>query len=191
MLNLSIPGFGPEALVLGAIPEGALVTAGASGSAGAGLSGISFFTPSAAAFSAGELAGLNAIDEAYAGYSPFNEAASQSFIGGDYYNAGGSFFPSNAPLANNPSFFSGLGAKDALIGLQAAGALAGLAGAALQGSMKMPGGAPLPAQKSPAEMPDPESMAVKIKAKRDAAIISQKYGRQSTFLTDSDETRLG
>ena len=181
MLNLSLPGYFPgEELALAEFAAFAASEAPVIAAA-----------DSAAAFAAGDLVGLNALDAAYAGYSPFNEIAGQSFIGSDFYNAGGSFFPSNAPLANNPSFFSGLGVRDIFTGLQGAGALAGLAGAALQGSMKMPGGAPLPAQKSPAEMPDPESMAVKLKAQREAALRSQKFGRQSTFLTDSDETRLG
>ena len=136
MLNLSIPGFGPEVLALAAIPEGALVTAGASGAVGSGLSGISFLAAPAAASASSILSGAA----------------------------------------------TGLGALNSGVG-----AIGGLK----QMSEKQQSASPLPSQKSPTEIPDPESTAVKIKAKRDAALISQKYGRQSTFLTDSDETRLG
>ena len=136
MLNLSLPGFGPEAIALGVIPEGALVTFGTPGFATT-LTGIS---------------GPLAIGEGLAASSILSGAA------------------------------TGLGALNSGVG-----AIGGLK----QMSEKQQSASPLPSQKSPTEMPDPESMAVKIKAKRDAALISQKYGRQSTFLTDSDETRLG
>ena len=174
MLNLSLPGYFPGEEVL--IAEAVAATAGEAAFAESALAiggeaGSGFF--SGPAFIGGE-AGSGFFAEAFPAY-----------IGGE---AGSGFY---SGLSGVDSFFSGIGVKDIFTGLQGAGALAGLAGAALQGSMKMPGGAPLPAQKSPAEMPDPESMAVKLKAQREAALRSQKFGRQSTFLTDSDETRLG
>ena len=146
MLNLSLPGFGPEIVPIIAATEGAGALAAAGSAASVAI--------------------------------PAATAAAE--------------FGSAFALANSvPSFLSGLSAADIFSGIQGVSSLTGLAGSAFQGSMKMPGASPLPVQKSPAEMPDPESVAVKIKSQRDAALRSQKFGRQSTFLTDSDETRLG
>lgn len=50
MLNFTLPGTGFEApLLLATIPEGALITAGASGAAGAGLSGLTAIASAAPA----------------------------------------------------------------------------------------------------------------------------------------------
>ena len=69
--------------------------------------------------------------------------------------------------------------------------ITGLIGAAMQGSQKMPGATPMPGMQEPAVMPAPDDQAAMLARRRKIAAISQRSGRESTFLSENAGDRLG
>ena len=69
--------------------------------------------------------------------------------------------------------------------------ITGLVGAAMQGSKKMPGATPMPGMQEPATMPTPDDRAAEDARRKRIAAISQRSGRESTFLSENAGDRLG
>ena len=76
--------------------------------------------------------------------------------------------------------------------VSAVGSLLGGAGALLSTTKKPPPPAPLPEIKEPPVMPTPDDRAAMEARRKQIAIIQQRSGRESTFLSDEGRSdRLG
>ena len=135
------------------------------------------------------------------GEGVFGLTAAEAFIGGaDAAITAGYAVPAAAPALGGgnliSSFFS-TPLSDITIGQAIGGSLltqgiTGLAGAAMQGSKKMPGATPMPEIESPPTMPIPDDRAAGVARRRRIAEIQARSGRQSTFLSDEGRSdRLG
>ncbi len=72
-----------------------------------------------------------------------------------------------------------------------ASAVTGGIGALIQGSQKTPEATPMPQMREPAVMPVPDDQAAQAARRKQTAAISQRSGRESTFLSENAGDRLG
>lgn len=134
------------------------------------------------------------------GFEPVSAAAAaEAFIGADvaaasYGAASGAAAAGGAASGGLSGFFntplSSITIGQAMGGNLLMQGITGLAGAAFQGSKKMPGAAQMPGMESPPTMPIPDDQAAESARRKRIAEIQNRSGRQSTFLSEEGQ-RLG